>query len=313
MLARLISFILMAAVTFPSLAEQTKPAPLLWQINGAPTHYLFGTIHLPDPRVTNLSPVVKQALQQSGLVVTELEFSASNLMAMTSAGMLPVGESLSEKLTPALRRELQTELTAIEPQFRVAMFDRMKIWALATNLALLPIQRQYPGVAPLDLQLVQEARQRGVKNIGLEQLDEQIRIFDSLSTDDQLSLLADAIQLRKQARTTGPDYLELMIKAYTDGNADQIIRLTEEGLSNNPQLGERLRKQLIDERNTRMAERIEALIKAQGNRSVFFAVGAAHLVGKGSVIEQLRERGYNISRAGEAQDDNDERTAVANR
>ena len=42
------------AVAVPTQVER----PLLWRIELAPPSYLFGTIHLPDERVTKLPPVV---------------------------------------------------------------------------------------------------------------------------------------------------------------------------------------------------------------------------------------------------------------
>ena len=311
MLQRLILLLLVFCASASSAVEQR--APLLWKIDGPQTHYLFGTIHLPDPRVTTLAAPVTEALKQSKLIVTELEFSAGNIMAMSTAGMLPVGESLTEKLPEDLRQALQLELKAIDPNYQLAMFDRMKVWTMATNLALLPVQKKYRGLAPLDMQLVQLAAKHGARNIGLEKLHEQLDIFDTLSLDEQLSLLRDAVELRKKARTTGPDFLELMITAYVEGNAQAILRLTEEGLSESPELSERLRKTLIDERNQNMADRIDVLIKTPKQKPMFIAVGAAHLIGESSVVDLLRKKGYTITRTGTEQEQYDERNAIAYR
>ena len=65
MLQRLILLLLVFCASASSAVEQR--APLLWKIDGPQTHYLFGTIHLPDPRVTTLAAPVTEALKQSKL------------------------------------------------------------------------------------------------------------------------------------------------------------------------------------------------------------------------------------------------------
>ena len=47
---------------------------VLWKIEkpGVPVSYLFGTMHLSDPRVATLSPAVKDAIAQSKSVTLEV-------------------------------------------------------------------------------------------------------------------------------------------------------------------------------------------------------------------------------------------------
>jgi uncharacterized protein YbaP (TraB family) len=49
---------------------------------------------------------------------------------------------------------------------------------------------------------------------------------------------------------------------------------------------------LFDDRNARMAERIESI--ARSGTPAFVAVGAGHLVGPDSVITLLRKKGLSI-------------------
>jgi uncharacterized protein YbaP (TraB family) len=53
-----------------------------------------------------------------------------------------------------------------------------------------------------------------------------------------------------------------------------------------------MRAKLLDERNVVMAQRI---VEEANNKSVFVAVGASHLAGKGGLIARLKDAGYKLS------------------
>ena len=63
----LILLLLIPAVHARGLTEVRTPA--LVELDTDPPSWLFGTIHVPDPRVTNLHPDVLQALEQADAVL----------------------------------------------------------------------------------------------------------------------------------------------------------------------------------------------------------------------------------------------------
>ena len=289
-------WLMLFAVLSVSAYAAESNEPLLWKIEGTKAHYLFGTIHVPDPRVTELPASVKQAFASSKFVATELELDTSTLIAMANASMLPVGQSLSTQLPSSLKADVEAELKHISPQLNLAMFDRMKIWALATNLQLLPITLKYPGVPSLDIKLAQDAQKQGKKNIGIETLDEQVSILDGLTKAEQIALMEESVKQAKTNREANINLLEIMIQAYIKGDEKKIVDITNEGFNANDPLAQRLKKQLIDDRNIIMATRIHEMVLSNVDKSHFFAVGAAHLVGEGSVVELLRKKGLSIVR-----------------
>jgi hypothetical protein len=54
-----------------------------------------------------------------------------------------------------------------------------------------------------------------------------------------------------------------------------------------------LMQRLLDERNIRMADRADVLLK---NGRAFIAVGALHLYGERGVLALLANRGYRVTR-----------------
>jgi uncharacterized protein len=57
-----------------------------------------------------------------------------------------------------------------------------------------------------------------------------------------------------------------------------------------------LRRMLVEDRNLRWADWIAREMKA-GDGTLFIAVGAGHMAGKGSLIEDLERQGLKVSRA----------------
>jgi uncharacterized protein YbaP (TraB family) len=75
---------------------------------------------------------------------------------------------------------------------------------------------------------------------------------------------------------------------------DEGLRLTElsvHGASLWVGLWPKIRKMLIEERNARMAERLVARMQ---QKSVFVAVGAAHLPGMDALVARLRAVGFKV-------------------
>jgi uncharacterized protein YbaP (TraB family) len=83
--------------------------------------------------------------------------------------------------------------------------------------------------------------------------------------------------------------LDAMVAEWLEGDAVQLAALLNAELTD-PVLYERL----LTSRNANWAGWIERRLAEPG--TVFIAVGAGHLAGRGSVQEQLRDRGLRVKR-----------------
>jgi uncharacterized protein YbaP (TraB family) len=63
-------------------------------------------------------------------------------------------------------------------------------------------------------------------------------------------------------------------------------------------LNRKMLTRVVDERNTKMAEKIAQLCAKKPAKSHFFAVGALHYAGDTGIISQLTKKGYKITRLG---------------
>lgn len=256
---------------------------LLWKIErpGTAPSYLFGTIHLDDPRVVQLPAPVEQAFAAAQHMLLELEMTPELALVAAQKMMLPPDTSLAQRLDPPLYRRTLEVLTARGVPEVAAM--RMKPWAIAVALST-PAQND----VPLDLRLHQKAVEAGKRISGLESVDEQLGVFDALTPEEEAHFLTDTLQNLDQVA----HYTEALLQAYLQRDLAALQRLSREFMSDDSAYAERLMTRLVDERNRRMAERMQFHLQ-QGQ--AFIGVGALHLPGEQGLIRLLRQRGWTVS------------------
>jgi uncharacterized protein YbaP (TraB family) len=259
---------------------------LLFKVDkeGGDPSFLFGTMHSEDPRVTRLPPAVRQAFDDAERFAMEVLMDEATLMESMAALRLTDGRDLEDIIGPSLYRQAMG--AAGKLGYPVTVCRRFKPWALVTLLSIpAPSSGDY-----LDIVLYQQALEQGKQVIGLETVQEQLAPFDSLSDEEQTLLL--------QATLEGLDELpalyEELLSAYVRRDLAALVELNNTHLdASDSELGRRLNKGVIEDRNQRMAQRLLPVLK---EGSAFVALGALHLPGKDGVLNLLQGQGYRIKR-----------------
>jgi len=272
--------------------------PLLWRIEaqqpGGKPSYLFGTIHYPDDRVLKLPGAVTDAIDEADTVVTEVPMDSATQMQMAMKSMLPGGKTLQDVLPEDLYARLSKLFEA--KGLPMMAIKRFKIWAVAVQVALVDHLMELASKTPLDMHLYNLGKERGKELGGLETIEEQLAVFDSLTQEEQVEMLRQALEEREKNLEKGKDLLEMMVKMYLAGNADLLMeRMMEEYDPENP-LDSKLIKKLFTDRNHVMAERIAARIRETPGKSCFFAIGTGHLPGDDGVLALLQKAGFGVTR-----------------
>ena len=279
----------------PALAAATAvERPLLWRIEGPTPNYLFGTIHLPDDRVTTLGPVVRGALDACDALFTELPMELSELMKMQPATQLPKGEDLADALGAELYSRVETYV--VGKGKRMATLDRSQPWAASMQLALLDQMALMATKVPLDMQLYNDAKKAKKVVGGLEAVDEQLAVFAGLSVPDQRALVASTLDKLEQDAREGTSSVERLLQLYLRGEEQALDKELNDYKMGDPVLSAKLMQRLLADRNLRMADRIVRHLQEQPGRCHFFAVGAGHYVGKLGLVNLLTARGYRLVR-----------------
>lgn len=260
---------------------------LLWRITGpgdvAPS-YLFGTMHSDHPRVVELDPAVEAAFDRSQRHAFELDFRKDIRTPMQQAMFDRSPPTLREQLGQADWQRARAAAGARGLPERAVLL--MEPWALALTLAMPPTNPR----ATLDRVLFDRAVERGRPVTGLETVDEQIALFDDLPVDSQLDMLREVLSLHVD-NALEPMFRKLR-EAWLRGDLEALMRIGRA----NPMLPDRaaneaFERRVIDERNARMAERMQPLVDAGG---AFVAVGALHLPGERGMLRLLEQAGYTV-------------------
>ena len=276
-------FFLLAAMT---QAGTDRSHGLLWEVSKADTEsvYLFGTIHSEDPAVLQLTEPVQQAFESSQIVVLEMLLDMEAMLYSSTAMLMMDGRLLSELIGEPLFRQVATAIRTRGIQEPV--LERMKPWAAAVTLSM-PVQET--GQV-LDAALYQDALQQNKAVYGLETVQEQLNIFESLSEADQVALLKDAVENFPEIDAMHAE----LLAAYKQRDLGGLMALNETSMKTGDQrLAEEFQQNLIVDRNHRMVERMREYLQ-QG--SAFVAVGALHLPGEEGLLNLLEQQGYTVRR-----------------
>ncbi len=285
----LVSTVFSAALTLPVLpaaAETPSPSgPALWKVADKDTTiYLFGTIHILPKENNWLTDKVKQAFDESNELVTEVDIDGAGDQQpkMMAAARLPDGQTLRSLMSEDERTKYEAALAQLKlpPQ----ALDQFKPW-FATNAlgTIIPIRNGYAGDNGADVALNRLAGDK--QKDALETIDFQLGMFDGLTQEQQLAMLD---RTAKWVPLSG-DTLDMMVSSWLAGDVGAVAVFLNWGM-----IDPEVRERLITSRNANWAEWIEHRLDRPG--IVFVAVGAGHVAGRGSVQEQLAERGIETER-----------------
>jgi uncharacterized protein YbaP (TraB family) len=273
----------------------------LWKIekDGVKPSYLFGTMHMTDPRVIDLTPEARTAFDSVGTVVIEStdildeKTAAKALLSNPGLTMFTDATTLTSLLSKEDAEKLNKGLTA--RGMPLITVNKMRPW-LISSMIVLPaceMQRKKGGAPFLDIKLAQDAEAAGKKVEGLETIVEQIDAMNAVSMDLHIRSLVEVVALGDKM----DDVMETMIALYAEGRTGLIMPfmkgLKAEGLSSisDEAYGD-FEEIMLTARNKVMSARA-AKILAEGN--AFIAVGALHLPGEKGLVELFRKEGYVLT------------------
>jgi uncharacterized protein YbaP (TraB family) len=259
----------------------------LWRVEGksaqAPS-WIFGTIHVADPRVLDLLPAAERAFAAARLYAFEAAPGLEATGLLLEAGVAPSGERVQDGLTAAE----MLALAAAAPQVPAALLGSLKPWAALINLTA-------PSTGTedtLDARLLARAAARRMPGFGLELPEEQIEAFESIPLEVQWRLLRHALAQRGQLQAL----IEPSIRAWLSGDLAALHALQARAAGGDAQLAldyAVLNRKLVIDRSAVMAHRLFLPLRRGG---VFVAVGALHLYGERSLLAELEAQGHRVRR-----------------
>ena len=274
---KVIVYLSLIFLILPLGAEENS---IFWKLtspNGS-EHYLYGTIHTDDNRVSDINAEVIEALKSSQIFLMEtMEISNPKLLLMNSIDYsLYFNESDLDKI----------KLLA---NFHTMSFEqvlKMKPWLLAV------IFDSPRPITPFNLDnlLKTKARDLGLRIKGLETSEEHFQLLDNFSIQEQINFLKKVLE--KSLEQKEKDYEQLM-SAYLSQDINNIIKINE-GLTSklvSKSMWIKIKKKLLINRNELFFNRAHKLVD---NNQLFIAVGASHLGGENGLLKQFERAGYQL-------------------
>lgn len=269
---------------------------ILWKINkGNATVYLAPTIHYLTEDFYPLNPKVDKIMEESDYLVVELDVhSDKNFQIISADGMKYLlnkdKKMLKELLTEEKYKELNEKMMNLGLDLKkIEMLNPGTLSALVVEMNL--TGAGYNSQLGLDNQFLIKAKILNKPILELETPLYQLEKLFSLDFDLQMEILLEIL-----GENGKKDTIE-MINTFRDTVKSGDLEGFEKKFIESTTTDEKLKeyyKNILDERNVGMANKIEGYIKKGG--TYFIAVGGGHYVGVNNIRELLEKKGYKIER-----------------
>ncbi|KAB8153102.1 TraB/GumN family protein [Kordia sp. TARA_039_SRF] len=255
---------------------------LLWKISGkdiTKPSYLYGTIHLTcDYTYTDK---LRKAFDETERLVLEIDMSDPKLQAnMMKLIFMEKGKTIKGMMNEDDYKTL-SDFFKEQVGVDLKMFNTMKPFAITATLTSKMAVCEN-GTA-YETEFMKIAKEQNETIIGLETIEDQMKVFDKIPYDEQLKSL---VEMANSGMDESRESFDKMTKYYNAEDLEGLLNvMTEQGLEADFQ------ESLVDQRNRNWIPLIE---KIATEAPAFIGIGALHLPGEQGVINLLRKQGYTV-------------------
>jgi len=274
-----------AAQTQSTQAQSAFPHTLLWRISGKGLQkpsYLYGTMHLNDRRLFRFDDSVYRAIEKTeGLAIEVNPDEMAAYFVNRLFDQVENGKKLQDLLD---QRYFNRNRNALAKKFNkpaeeISASDVIK----EKNKWMSDYMQKGEMPTFMDAYLYNIARRQGKWVGGIEDLSDQTGLLSDLVDQSDINYLLATDTSAK--RSSGNATIEKMISLYSNQDLEGIESFSSEHSTVEE------KDALLIRRNLKMARRIDSLTSL---RTMFLAIGAAHLPGDSGVISLLRKKGFTL-------------------
>jgi uncharacterized protein YbaP (TraB family) len=272
----------------------------LFRLSGAgkAPSYVFATLHLSDPRITSLSPLLRAALKDSKVVALETIETGAVLRQIIqknpAAWRWATSAAESQRADRLLNKTdfTRLETLAVRKGLPEPVASKLKPSALALMLDLPACAIGLPGKKTyVDELIAGIARESKIETVGLETIIEQLGGLDGLPRETERDLLISVLRQADHSE----DVIETQIMLYKDGDIGGLLAWLRSpdpipGVAQ-AQIPQAFLDRLITKRNYRMRDGALPLLRRGG---AFIAVGADHLPGTEGLLALFEKEGFKV-------------------
>ena len=289
-----------------SMAQEVKPKPkpgspdtgveagkgkykgMIFEVTpkkGKGTVTLAGSVHMLRSSDHPLPASYEKAFEAAETVVFEIPPSdmakPKNLAVIQQAAVFTDGTTLKDHLS----KEVYDRLRKVAQEIGAVVVPQMRPWFAAQMIGVqLFLQQGFEPQFGIDMHYESRAAKAGKNIEGLETVEFQLGLFANLPDDEQAALVVNALDDLDESE----EFIAELMESWKSGEAKRLGKAMNDAMLENKDLG----KALLYDRNKNWIDPIEGYLA--GDKNVMIVVGAGHLVGKGSVVDLLKKKGYEI-------------------
>ena len=276
---------------------------LIWRVTSdTATVYLVGTIHVGLENLYPMQQILLDAFYRSDIIAVEInsvamESSMTTMIQMAEMMMLQDGTTIEDHISS----ETMEMLEEFKDYMGLSALERLSINHMtvsAASMTLMAMQMEEWGfmeVPGVDHFFIELAHEIGKEVIEAESWEFQLELMLDFSPELQELLLRDLLTTSGEE---GREYMEKMFNIWLEGDAVGLRNLIDESNEEFRRYSRRLFEEyntaMMLNRDIAMTELIVEMLS--GNQTVFFAVGAAHMVAENGIIDLLEEKGWTVTR-----------------
>lgn len=283
----LASLLIGLCCTFFAMLANADSTPAFWKVESkTATVYLLGSMHFGHKKFYPLPKSVNAAFIGSQVLAVEMDITKIEpLQAMASVmkhARLPTGQTLSTVLKPETLALLAQQ--AKKGGLPLQALQSFQPWFAAMQLVEAELRKtEYKPNLGVDHYYLSHADDKKV--VALETMDSQLALFSNLSIPLQESFLKQTLM---EISGSG-DYLNVLAEQWRVGDITALEKTLISPFAKEP-AARAFFKALFTDRNHQMAQ--SALAYLKGDKTVFFMVGAGHMLGKDGIVALLAQAGY---------------------
>jgi hypothetical protein len=283
----LLTAVSVTAICQPNKKTSSTTNTLLWRISGKNIinpSYIFGTMHLLCADDIQLSDSLVHAIEKADNVYLELDMdNLFEMMSAMSKMRMRNDTTLADLLTKEEYEKVKSYFKENSGLIPFSMLETFKPM-LAASMIMEQQAGQCDNMISMEQLVMEEAKKNGVAIKGMETMEYQLSIFDSIPYRFQAQQL---VKMVEEGNKDDAQEMKELTDAYRLQELDKMEALTKKedmGIQNFTDL-------LLYNRNAAWAKKLDGLL---ADKSLVIAVGAGHLPGEKGVINLLRKAGYKV-------------------
>ncbi len=287
----------------PEPVNEGDATPAVWRVtDGERSLYLFGTIHVGEERNDGALAAVRNLFDRCDALAVEFDTKAfeNNLAASVDeitqflyTDGTTVRDHLPQELYEKSLEIIQSggDYSPLMERYNLAIWDQMMEQALIKPSGLSP-------EFGMDGLLLDRAYDNGKEILEVESAHFQYGLINEFPEELYVLLIEETLE---EGEDVYCDELNVMYEAWLGGDMDTLEEYVigteeeeEELTAEQIEMLENYDYRMLEERNLGMAEKADSYLKS--GKTVFFAVGAAHMLGDAGLVKLLTDKGYSVTR-----------------